>query len=166
MVHRDGLQHRGVHVFLFAPHGRLIVQQRSRDRETSPLSLDCSVSEHVRAGEDFLQAAVRGLNEELGVDGIDLQPVITFKMQYGPNDNEISRLYEGTLDPARIEFDPVEVERVMEYDLSELLELTRGGKIAVSYWLKQLIFWAMGGPAELHILEVHAQPRYGHFAIP
>ena len=44
VVHRLGLQHRGVHIFLVTPQDKLLVQQRSRHKETLPLALDCSVS--------------------------------------------------------------------------------------------------------------------------
>lgn len=67
LVHRRGLWHRGVHVFLFTRAHKLLVQQRSKDRLQAPLAWDCSVSEHVKAGEDYYSAAMRGLKEEMGV---------------------------------------------------------------------------------------------------
>ena len=57
-VHQLGLQHRGVHVFLFTRDGKILVQKRSADRAASPSALDCSVSEHVKAGESYLDAAM------------------------------------------------------------------------------------------------------------
>jgi len=59
IVHQRGLWHRGAHVFLFTSGGKLLVQQRSKDRAHSPLMLDCSVSEHVKAGEDYYTAAIQ-----------------------------------------------------------------------------------------------------------
>ena len=50
-VHQLGLQHRGVHVFLFSEDGKMLIQKRSADRASSPSMLDCSISEHVQAGE-------------------------------------------------------------------------------------------------------------------
>ena len=61
VVHARGLWHRGVHVFLVDNGGRLLVQKRSADRTIAPSALDCSVSEHVKAGESYLEAARRGL---------------------------------------------------------------------------------------------------------
>jgi len=69
-VHARGLWHRGAHVLLFDNGGRLLVQKRSADRVASPSLLDCSVSEHVKAGESYPDAARRGLKEELGVKEI------------------------------------------------------------------------------------------------
>src|SRR3990172_2844418 len=107
IVHQRGLWHRGVHVFLFTQDGKLLVQQRSKDRMHAPSALDCSVSEHLKAGEEYYSAALRGLQEELGVKGIEIQPLVKFKMNYGPNDNEISALYQGEVEPALVKFDPV-----------------------------------------------------------
>ena len=66
VVHQRGLWHRGVHVLLFTREGKLLVQQRSKDRLHAPLALDCSVSEHVKAGEDYYTAAMRGLERRNG----------------------------------------------------------------------------------------------------
>jgi isopentenyldiphosphate isomerase len=59
VVHQLGLQHRGIHIFLVTLEGKLLVQQRGRHRGISPLALDCSVSEHVKAGEGYPEAAAR-----------------------------------------------------------------------------------------------------------
>jgi len=67
-VHRQGLKHRAVHVFLFDPSGRLFVQKRSAKKDTSPGLYDSSASGHVDSGEDYDACAVRELKEELGLD--------------------------------------------------------------------------------------------------
>ena len=160
VVHQTGLQHRGVHVFLFTPEHKLLVQQRSKDRQASPSSLDCSVSEHVKAGEDYLSAAHRGLKEELGLENVDLKPIITFRMNYGPNDNEISRLFEGQLaDPSRVRFDPLEVESIDYFSLDELQRLRAEGKRPFSRWFKQMMLWIGGKPSELKITSTHGPLR-------
>lgn len=157
IVHQQGLWHRGVHVLIFTKEGKLLVQQRSKDRQHAPLALDCSVSEHVKAGEDYFTAAVRGLREEMGVEGIKLQALLKFKMNYGPNDNEISMLYQGLVEPAVVKFDPVEVERVDYYNLIELQELLMDKEITLSYWFKQILHWYLGNPSALQVLEKYAR---------
>jgi len=153
IVHQRGLWHRGVHVLLFADDGKLLVQQRSKDRVHSPLALDCSVSEHVKAGEDYYTAAVRGLQEEMGVEEIELERLVKFKMNYGPNDNEISEIYRGIADPTAVSFDPVEIERIDYYNLDELQELLGNEKNNFSYWFEQILQWYLGKPSALHILK-------------
>lgn len=153
VVHQHGLWHRGAHVFLFTRDGKLLVQQRSRDRLHAPSALDCSVSEHVKAGEDYYSAALRGLKEEMDVEGIDLQSLVKFKMNYGPNDNEISVLYKGHVDPTFVKFDPVEVERVDYYSLSELEGFLLNKQLVFSYWFEQILHWYFGTPSALEVLE-------------
>jgi isopentenyl-diphosphate delta-isomerase type 1 len=159
IIHQRGLQHRGVHVFLITPQGKLLVQQRSRLRETYPLALDCSVSEHVKAGEGYPEAADRGLAEELGIRQADIQLLIKFKMDYGPADKEICQLYEGFVDPTLVHFEPHEVETIDFYNLEELDALIREGKVAFSGWFVQLIRWYLGRPSELQVLKSHTQKR-------
>ncbi len=153
-AHAQGLWHRGVHVLLFDRSGRMLVQQRSRTRVHAPLALDCSVSEHVQAGEDYHQAAIRGLAEELGLSGISLQPLVKFRMNYGPNDNEISLLYRGEISLQLIRFDPQEVEHVEYLSLPDLETRLSAEPQAFSYWFGQILRWLLGQPSALHILHL------------
>ncbi|GBF92961.1 NUDIX hydrolase [Raphidocelis subcapitata] len=66
-VHRLGLLHRAVYVWVFDPSGRLLLQRRSWDKKIGPGQWDLSAAEHLSVGETFHQAAERGLREELGI---------------------------------------------------------------------------------------------------
>ena len=155
VVHERGLTHRGVHVFLFTPDGRLLVQQRSRHSDTAPLALDCSVSEHVKSGEDFPIAALRGLKEELGIVQATLSQVVYFAYCYGPNDNKISQLFEGVVRPDAVHIDHQEVERVSYHSLLELLAIRDAKSAPYSSWFEQLLLWYGHRPCQLRILEAH-----------
>jgi isopentenyldiphosphate isomerase len=154
VVHQRGLWHRGVHVLLFEREGRLLVQQRSGKKSQSPLTLDCSVSEHVKAGEDYHAAAIRGLSEELGMEGIEIQPLVKFRMNYGPNDNEISTIYKGVVDPSQIRFDPEEIAGVDTYTIEELGILLEQKPEMLSYWFGQILLWLVQKPSALQIIKV------------
>ena len=65
-VHARGLHHRAVHVLVHDAAGRVFLQRRSLNKETSPGCWDSSCSGHVDAGEDYETAARRELGEELG----------------------------------------------------------------------------------------------------
>jgi len=155
IVHQNGLWHRGVHVLLFSGDGKLLVQQRSRNRVHAPSALDCSVSEHVKAGEGYYAAAIRGLEEEMGLDEVAIHPLIKFKMNYGPNDNEISTLYQGEVDPVKVKFDPIEVDWVGYYSLTELEEFLSQEAFIFSYWFEQIIRWYLSEESAMEVLEIY-----------
>jgi 16S rRNA (adenine1518-N6/adenine1519-N6)-dimethyltransferase len=154
VVHQRGLWHRGTNIFLFTRDGKLLVQQRSKDKDTFPSALDCSVSEHVQAGENYFDAAVRGLREEIGVEGIELRPLMEFSMAYGRNDNEISQLYEGSIDPADVHFDRSEIAQISYHTLAELAALMNARQVAFSRWFEQLILWYLEKPSDLRIRRI------------
>ena len=66
-VHAEKLLHRAVHVFVFNKRGDLLLQQRSMLKDVHPGVWDSSVSGHLDAGEDYAPAAVRELEEEMGI---------------------------------------------------------------------------------------------------
>jgi len=66
-VHRRGLRHRAVHLFLFNKRGDLFLQKRSRWKDVHPGRWDSSAAGHLNAGDDYDAAAHRELGEELGV---------------------------------------------------------------------------------------------------
>lgn len=67
-IHRRGLLHRSVHVFLVDGAGRLYLQKRAPWKKEHPLRWDSSASGHVLRGETYEAAACRELAEELGID--------------------------------------------------------------------------------------------------
>jgi isopentenyl-diphosphate delta-isomerase type 1 len=152
IVHRSGRWHRGVHVFLFTPDRKLLVQRRSRAQDTFPGALDCSVSEHLKIGESYREGALRGLWEELGLDAINLTRLLQFKMNYGPGDNMINELYEGILDAETLTFDQHEIAQIACHTLSELEEMMAAGQVPFTSWLTQLLCWYAGKSNRLQVL--------------
>ena len=75
-VHRLGLAHRAVHVFVFNRFGQVFLQKRSRSKDTWPGAWDTSASGHVDSGEDYHTAARREIGEELGIhDPAAIEPL-------------------------------------------------------------------------------------------
>lgn len=66
-VHRLGLLHRAVHVFVFNSRGEVFLQKRSMSKDREPGKWDSSTSGHVDSGEDYDACAVRELREEIGL---------------------------------------------------------------------------------------------------
>ena len=75
------------------------------------------------------------MKEEMGVDGIEIKPLIKFRMKYGINDNEISVLYEGVVDPAEVRFDPVEIESLQYASMHELKKMMKIEETNFCGWL-------------------------------
>lgn len=65
-AHARGLRHRAVHVLIFNDEGEVFLQKRSKTKDTWPGAWDSSCSGHLCQGEDYLAAAYRELEEELG----------------------------------------------------------------------------------------------------
>jgi isopentenyldiphosphate isomerase len=72
-VHRLGLRHRAVHMLIQDGEGRIYLQRRSPLKDVDPNLWDTSAAGHVDRGEDYLAAARRELEEELGLTDVDLQ---------------------------------------------------------------------------------------------
>jgi isopentenyl-diphosphate delta-isomerase len=66
-VHEKGLLHRAVHMMVFSSSGELFIQKRVMTKDENPGLLDTSSAGHVSSGEDYLSAAHRELEEELGI---------------------------------------------------------------------------------------------------
>lgn len=90
-VHRLGLRHRAVHLFVFNRRGEVFLQQRSHLKDVSPLAWDSSAAGHLDSGEDYATAAVRELREELGIEAAATEFLL--KLPAGPGtDNEFVEL--------------------------------------------------------------------------
>ena len=79
-VHAQGLIHRAVHVFVLNRNGDLYLQKRSLHKDMNPGVWDSSVSGHLDAGENYADAAIRELGEEMGIHDVssgDLELVAT-----------------------------------------------------------------------------------------
>lgn len=66
-VHQKGLFHQTVHIWFYTSDGQLLLQQRGKDKDTHPLLWDVSVAGHIGAGEEIEMAAVREVEEEIGL---------------------------------------------------------------------------------------------------
>lgn len=66
-VHAQKLRHRAVHVLCLDGRGRVFLQRRSMLKDSAPGKWCASCSGHLDAGEDYDAAALRELQEEIGV---------------------------------------------------------------------------------------------------
>lgn len=131
IVHREGIWHRASNVFVFFPDGRLLIQRRQLSKDVCPGAWDVSAAEHLKPGETFEEGALRGLEEELGISGVSLEPygeVAKSRLdmpELGIRDFEFQQsfrtMYEGL-----IHANPEEVLEIRKIELESLeVEMTR-----------------------------------------
>ncbi len=133
-AHRAGILHRTAHVWLIreeAGRTQVLLQKRSRNKDSFPGLYDTSSAGHIPAGAEPLASALRELEEELGLHAapeeltlIGTDSVCYEKRFHGRlfRDNEFIRvyLYTGTVDSAALRLQKEEVERVDWFDLEEV----------------------------------------------
>jgi len=89
-AHREGLLHRIAVIYLTRKNGQILIQERMSGR------LDHSSAGHVDEGEDYLQAAKRGLQEELGIENnlIELGKMIADEVEPEADRNRIRHIFK------------------------------------------------------------------------
>jgi isopentenyl-diphosphate delta-isomerase type 1 len=117
-VHARGLLHRAVHIFVFNSREELLVQLRSATKDESPLCYTSSASGHVDAGEDYDAAAVREVQEELGL-ALSLTRLVKLPAS-AVLANEHTVLYEARSDEDPTPH-PTEIETLEYVTIPELL---------------------------------------------
>ncbi len=76
-VHANHWLHRAIHIFVFNKAGELFLQKRSHLKDAHPSVWDSSAAGHLDAGEGYDNAAVRELEEELGITGTIPEQIAT-----------------------------------------------------------------------------------------
>lgn len=132
-----GLLHRASNILIFNSKGEVYLQRRSGQKNMFPHYWDLSSGEHVKLGEDFDEAAKRGLKEELGIK-MELEvviPVHHVKGDYGQyHDNELVITYKGVFD-GEIPFNKDEIEEIKLFDILQLNKQIKEGSIDITPWL-------------------------------
>lgn len=67
-IHRKGLFHSTIHVWIFTEEGNILIQKRSKKKELNPGVWDVSVAGHVKFNENIKKAAKRETLEETGIN--------------------------------------------------------------------------------------------------
>ena len=66
-AHKNGWFHPTVHIWLYTRKGEILLQRRSKHKDTFPDMWDVSVAGHIGAGEDLKNGAIREIQEEIGL---------------------------------------------------------------------------------------------------
>lgn len=112
IIHKNGIKHREIHVWLVTPEKKFIFQKRGLNQDTWPGFLDVTCGGHVDLpNESYEECAERELLEEAGVK-IPIKFIQkVYSESYDPNTdtkNNVFRvtysgLYEGNISDLKIE---------------------------------------------------------------
>jgi 16S rRNA (adenine1518-N6/adenine1519-N6)-dimethyltransferase len=127
----EGLLHRAVAVILNRNSEKILLQKRSKRKRWHPGMWTLSSTGHVRAGESYQTAAVRELNEELG---IRTELIFVRKFFLAPfrdgerTEHEWVALFEGWTD-AHAKIDLAELESVGEFTRKQARRMGGEGRL-------------------------------------
>ena len=144
-AHKHGWLHPCIHVWFFTDDGQLLVQKRSPDKQTFPNLWDVSVAGHIGNGENKIDAAIREVEEEIGlkINSEDLEFIGTFSEchTHRPNftDNEIHYIYLSklsvTIDQLKIQKEELSAIKLIPIDsFKNVLEKTDFDKTYVPHY--------------------------------
>ncbi len=92
-VHQKGYIHRSIFFFLLDQQGRVLVNQRTANKEFYPEYWSMVFGGHVQSGETYEDAVLREVKEEAGIEG---EPVFlaSFKKRIDRKDKENGKIYK------------------------------------------------------------------------
>lgn len=140
-VHAQGLLHRAFSIFLVDRQGRILLQQRSFTKYHSGGLWANTCCGHPRPGEETAEAALRRLQEELGMTS-DL--IFQFTSSYstsfsnGLHENELVHIYFGATSDSPHP-NPEEVNAVTWMTLTELEQSCVQEPQNYTYWLRHYL---------------------------
>ncbi|MCQ2456702.1 MAG: NUDIX domain-containing protein [Clostridia bacterium] len=122
----EGSYHFVIHVCIFASDGRMLIQQRQKDKHGWPNMWDISVGGSAVSGEDPQDAASRELFEELGIkyDFTGIRPHLTVNFDVGFDDYFI---IEKDVDLNETVLQPEEVQAVKWATRDEIRQMMADG---------------------------------------
>ncbi len=139
IAHREGVLHRTAHIWIIREregHVQVLLQKRSRNKDSFPGLYDTSSAGHVPAGCEVLPSALRELEEELSIraEEGDLEYAGRFRIRYERcfhgalfRDNEIAWVYvcRRPVETERLCLQREEVEEVRWFDAEAVAEEIR-----------------------------------------
>lgn len=141
-IHKKGLWHRAIAVAIINKDNKILIQQRSFNKDHNAGMWDISVAGHISTGQDALSAAFREINEEVSVNlGFkvtinDFRYMFSYRKEQVFNENYIERqfydffiLRENELTIENVKAQESEVENVKFVSISELNDMITNNEI-------------------------------------
>lgn len=152
LAHSKGIRHRTSHVWLLRRRRdrvEILLQKRSRNKDSFPGCYDISSAGHIPAGVDYVSSALRELQEELGEEASpeELHYCGTRYIRYEEifygkpfRDNQVSKVYVLWRDkePEDFTLQREEVEEVRWFDFYQCMELVKENGIPNCIMMEEL----------------------------
>ncbi|MFH0773718.1 MAG: NUDIX domain-containing protein [bacterium] len=119
--HNKSYIHRAINIALFNTEGKLVMQKRSAQKDLYPGYYALSSTGHVSKGETYEVTAMRELQEEMGVTGIDLKRIATFLVS-AEKETEMVTLFTGNYNGV-YSFPTDEVKSIHFFSSGEIRQL-------------------------------------------
>lgn len=156
-MHREGILHGTAHVWVIRPNEKngfdLLLQKRSAQKDSYPGCYDVSSAGHLTAGSDYLESAVRELEEELGIKAgpddlafVGLRSELDKREFHGRTffNREVSQVYvyKKEVEESDLILEHSEVESVLWVDYETCLLQMKAGVISHCLNEKEILMLA------------------------
>lgn len=122
-VHRLGLWHKCVHIWIVNGKKEVLLQKRCAQKLTNPNKWTTATSGHLSAGDSSMEGAIRELNEEIGlsIKENELQYLFTVK-ERGVNDNPAIKIIENEITDVYLIQKDIEIQnlKLQEEEVAEV----------------------------------------------
>lgn len=125
--------YRLIAVFVFNKKKELFLQIRNSSKSSYPNYYESSVGGHVESGESYEEAAMREMNEELGINEI-LKFICKKKIYYGDFSRFVSLF--SCVTKKQISISKKEISRGNFYKISKIKEMIKKGNLFTPVFLE------------------------------
>ncbi|KKR18087.1 MAG: NUDIX hydrolase [candidate division CPR2 bacterium GW2011_GWC1_41_48] len=141
-IHKEGLWHKAAHVWIYNSKEQILLQLRSKCKDSHPGLFDISAAGHVDSGESTETSAIREIKEEIGLNVnkddlklIGIRKVSKYHKEIDWQNNEIDYVYllkfEGKIE--ELTFPDREVEALKWIPIEELIKELKDPKSLKKY---------------------------------
>lgn len=141
-AHRKALLHRAISVFIFNSRGELLLQKRATTKYHSPGLWTNTACTHPQPNESNENAAIRRLNEEMGIKGVKLIKLFDFiykeKFDNGLTEHEFDHVFTGVTDDVPYP-NITEVSEFKYIECNNLLQDIKENPQDYTVWFKKIV---------------------------
>ncbi|MDF3001308.1 MAG: hypothetical protein K0Q48_1427 [Bacillota bacterium] len=162
IAHRQGVLHRTSHVWIMrkiSGKTQVLLQKRSANKDSFPGCYDISSAGHIPAGDEYMESALRELEEELGIIAEPEELIYCGQRRFefrewfhGQEfwDNQVSNVYAlwRNIETAALTIQETEIEAVLWMDLDQCIAMVRGKTVPNCIWIEELEMISSNGIPE------------------